>query len=246
MGWRSDAAHWSKLHKTALLLAALATPLVISVHSVVGLDFAISNVPGWHHTIFPPYFVAGAVFSGLAMVLIVGVLMRKGLGLEELITADHLDKAAVLMLVTGLLVTYGYTAETFGAWYKGDVHEVLLVVERATGPYAVFYWGMIFFNCVLIQLLWFPKLRRNLTLLVVICIGVLIGMWLERYVIVSISLTYSYLPPVWELFRFNWFDLLTVFSPFGFFFAQFFLFMRFFPVLPISEVQQVAIAEGKE
>ncbi|MGF1507637.1 MAG: NrfD/PsrC family molybdoenzyme membrane anchor subunit [Anaerolineae bacterium] len=246
MGWRGDARHWERLHKTAFLLAVLATPLVISVHSVVGLDFAISNLPGWHHSIFPPYFVAGAVFSGLAMVLIVSIALREAMGLQELISREDIDKAAKLMFVTGLLVAYGYAAETFGAFYKGDIHELLVVVERAVGPYAPFFWGMIFFNVVVIQLLWFKRIRQNLGILFLICVGILIGMWLERFVIVSISLTYSYMPSIWDLFRFNVWDIMTLFAPFGFFFAQFFLFIRFFPVLPISETQQLAIAESRE
>ncbi|NDJ54738.1 MAG: polysulfide reductase NrfD [Chloroflexi bacterium] len=242
LGWRSDSNHWERLHKTAYILAALATPLVISVHSVVGLDFAIGNLPGWHHSIFPPYFVAGAIFSGLAMTVIVGIVLRSGYeGLKDFITMDHIDKALKLMLITGLLVTYGYMAETFGGWYKADAFELPLIIERAIGPYAPFYLAMLFFNCILIQLLWFKPVRKNIALILVICVGILIGMWLERFVIVSVSLSYTYLAPTWEVFNFTFWDILTIFGPFGFFFAQFLVFIRFLPSLPISETQQHAV-----
>lgn len=245
LGWNGDASHWQRLHRGTLLLAAIATPLVVSVHSVVGLDFAVGNLPGWHHTIFPPYFVAGAIFCGLAMMIIVGIGLRAGYKqLENLITRNHIDNAAKLMLVTGLLVCYGYAAEFFGAFYKGDIYEVLLTINRATGPYAPLFWGMIFFNCIAIQALWFKRIRQNLGLLVLVCLGVLVGMWLERWVIVTISLSYPYSSSMWSLYDMTVWDVLTIISPFGFFLVQFFLFIRFFPVMPIAETQQVAVEEN--
>ncbi|NDJ59790.1 MAG: polysulfide reductase NrfD [Chloroflexi bacterium] len=246
MGWRGDSTHWVRLRKTAYLLAALATPLVISVHSIIGLDFAITNVPGWHHTVFPPYFVAGAVFAGFAMVLIFAIALRSLFNLQNLITLKHIDWASRFMLVTGLMVGYGYAVEVFGAFYAGHTGEVLLTVERTFGPYGLAYWGMILFNVVIIQLLWFKSVRRNLPLLVLICIGVLIGMWLERFVIISISLGYGHMVSMWDQWHPTLTDWLTIFSPFGLFLTAMFLFIRFFPVMPMYEVQEVAHEEGWE
>jgi len=246
MGWRGDAGHWEGLHKTSYILAAIATPLVISVHSIVGLDFAISIAPGWHHTIFPPFFVGGAIFSGLAMVIIFATLLRSGFNMQRLIPLKHLDNAAKLMLVTGLIVVYGYIIETFGAWYTGEPHEWALVVNRALGPYAPTFWGMIIFNGVVIQALWFKRVRRNPTLLILISLSVLIGMWLERWVIVPVSLSYTYLPGTWEIFNVTIWDILTLISPFGLFFTAMFVFIRILPVLPIHETQAVAVEESRE
>jgi len=244
MGWRGDSRHWAALHKTTYILAAIATPLVISVHSIVGLDFAVALVPGWHHTIFPPFFVAGAIFSGLAMVIIFAALMRSGFGIQDLITDWHLDAAAKLMLVTGLIVVYGYFVETFAAWYASKEAEWLLVAERALGPYAPAYWAMIIFNGLVIQLLWFKRIRRNVTALILISLCVLIGMWLERFVIVPMSLSFPYLQSMWQQFNWGFWDIITVISPFGLFLTPMFLFMRFVPVVPISEMQQVAVEES--
>jgi Ni/Fe-hydrogenase subunit HybB-like protein len=242
LGWRGDARHWEGLHKAAYLLAALATPLVISVHSIVGLDFAIGTLPGWHHTIIPPFFVGGAIFSGLAMMIIFGVILRAGFKMHDLINDDHMDKAAKLMLLTGLIVTYGYLVEWFGAFYKGDPNEVALTLARAFGPYGLVYWAMIFFNSVVIQLLWFKQVRRNMNYLVLISVGVLIGMWIERFIIVPVSLSYGYTTTSWALFNPGIWDVLTVVGSFGLFFSAMFVFIRFFPVVPIHETQQ-ALAE---
>jgi Ni/Fe-hydrogenase subunit HybB-like protein len=244
MGWRGESSHWERLHSVSYILAALATPLVISVHSIVGLDFAISNVGGWHHTIFPPYFVAGAVFAGFAMVIIAAVGLRVQFKLQHLITMEHIDNAAKFVLITGSLVGYGYLMEVFGAWYGGHTAEVLVAVNRAVGPYAPVYVGMIFFNVIFIQLLWFKSIRRNTTWLVVICIGVLIGMWLERFVIIPVSLSYGNSVAMWEFYVPTITDWLTIISPFGLFLAPFFLFIRFFPVLPMFEMQQIHYEEG--
>jgi molybdopterin-containing oxidoreductase family membrane subunit len=246
MGWRGDSAHWERLQKASYILAALATPLVISVHSIIGLDFAISNVPGWHHTIFPPYFVGGAIFSGFAMVILVALMLRSGFGMQKLITENHLDNAAKFMLATGLIVAYGYAVEVFGAWFTGHIGEVLVTIERATGPYGTLYWLMIFFNNILIQLLWFKRIRRNVTLLAIISVGVLIGMWLERFIIIAVSLAYNHSVSMWEQWHPTIYDVLTIVSPFGLFLTLLFLFIRFVPVLPIYEVQQIDHQEGWE
>ncbi len=243
MGWRGDSKHWSGLHKVSFLLAALAAPLVISVHSIVGLDFAIGNLPGWHHTIFPPFFVAGAVYSGFAMVLIFGVILRSGFGMQKLIRLEHLDNAAKVMLLTGLLVTYGYMVETFGAWYKGDIDEVRLVLERTFGHYSPAFWGMIIFNGVIIQAFWFKRVRRNPNALVIVSICVLIGMWLERFIIVPVSLSYPFMENMSGLFDLNIWDIITVISPFGLFLTLMFLFIRFVPVLPIAEYQAMELEQ---
>jgi molybdopterin-containing oxidoreductase family membrane subunit len=246
MGWRGESRSWDRLHRVSYILAALATPLVVSVHSIVGLDFAIGNLPGWHHTVFPPYFVAGAVFSGFAMVVIVGVMLRSGFNLQHIITMNHIDNAAKFLLVTGLLVGYGYSVEIFGAWYGGHTGEVMLTIERALGPYALAYWAMIFFNVILVQLLWFKSIRRNIPVLLIICVGILIGMWLERFVIIAVSLSYTHLVSMWEQWRPTAVDWLTIISPFGLFFTGVFLFIRFFPVVPMFEIEQVTDEEGWE
>ncbi|NDJ84937.1 MAG: polysulfide reductase NrfD [Chloroflexi bacterium] len=243
MGWRGDAFHWEGLTKTAFFLAVLATPLVISVHSIVGLDFAISNLPGWHHTIFPPFFVAGAIFSGMAMVLLFAALLRSGFKMQGIITDEHLNKASILLLITGLIVVYGYIIETFGAWFSGDTHEWALVVERSLGTFAPAFWGMIIFNGVVIQLLWFKSIRTNPTALVFISIAVLVGMWLERFVIVPVSLSYPFLEGMWDPFSFTIWDILTIISPFGLFLTPMFLFIRFLPTVSIAETQAVAVEE---
>jgi Ni/Fe-hydrogenase subunit HybB-like protein len=243
-GWRGDSAHWERLHNSAYMFAAIATPLVISVHSIVGLDFAIALTPGWHHTIFPPYFVAGAVFSGFAAVIIIAVGLRRAFNWQEVITIDHLENAAKFVLVTGLMVTYGYSIEWFGAWYLNHEMEWILTIQRAFGqPYLLFYWSMIFFNVIAIQALWFKRVRRNIPLLVTICVGVLIGMWLERFVIVTISLSYSYLPSGQEYFQPTIWDWLTTLGPFGLFATLLLLFIRILPSIPMYEAELLASEE---
>ncbi|MEO1166513.1 MAG: NrfD/PsrC family molybdoenzyme membrane anchor subunit, partial [Chloroflexota bacterium] len=239
MGWRGESKHWQRLHRVAYLLAALATPLVISVHSIIGFDFAITQLPGWHHTVFPPYFVGGALFAGFAMVCIVATMMRQYPGMKSVITLDHIENAAKFVLATSLVVGYGYLAEVYTAWYAGHIGEVLLSIERALGPYAATYWVMIFFNVVLTQLLWFKSVRRNLGLLVVICIGVTIGMWLERFVIISLSMSYGHMVSMWEGWVPTFWDWMTIITPFGLFFTLFFLFIRFVPSLAMFEVVEI-------
>lgn len=247
MGWRGDSSHWERLRRVSQVLAALATPLVISVHSIIGMDFAIGNVPGWHHTIFPPYFVGGAVFGGFAMVLLGAIALRSQYKMENLITLRHIDHAAKFVLMTGLVVTYGYVIEIFGAWWGGHSGEQLTVWNRMfEPPYRLGYWAMILFNSVAIQFLWFKRVRRNLTALVLICIGVTIGMWLERFILFSVSLSYNHMVSMWEVWSPTLWDWLTIFSPFGLFGTLFFLFIRFFPVLPMFEIQEVDHEEGWE
>ncbi|NJL94071.1 MAG: polysulfide reductase NrfD [Anaerolineae bacterium] len=244
LGWRGDAHHWQGLHRTAFFLAAIATPLVISVHSVVGLDFAISQLPGWHHTIFPPFFVAGAIFSGLAMVMLFAALFRSAYKMQTIITDEHMNKAGILMLITGLLVTYGYLIEIFGAWFSGDTYEWAYSVERVLGPLGWSFWGMMIFNAVVVQLLWFRSVRTNPTAMVLISLAILVGMWLERFVIIPVSLSYPFLENMWDPFTFGIWDILTVISPFGLFLTAMFLFIRFVPVIPIAETQATMIEEA--
>jgi len=244
MGWRGESRHWQALHKTSYALAALATPLVISVHSIVGLDFAIAIAPGWHHTLFPPFFVAGAIFSGLAMVIIFATILRSGFGMQKLITTWHLEAAAKLMLTAGLLVCYGYLIENISAYIVGHDYEVDLLFARLFGDYAISYWFMIFCNAIVIQLLWFKRIRTNPTALVIISLFVLIGMWLERYIIIPVSLSYPYGETMWSIFNMGFWDILTIVSPFGLFLTATFLFIRFLPVVPINEAQQVAIEDA--
>src|SRR5579884_2770045 len=197
MGWRGSARHWKRYETAYFLLAGLATPLVVSVHTVVSFDFSIAMLPGWHSTIFPPYFVAGAIFSGFAMVLTLAIPIRAAFGLKDLITMRHLQNMAKVMLATGLIVAYGYFFEAFMAWYSGDVFEMFQFKNRATGPLGAFYWMLITCNIVLPQSLWFRKVRSSPVILWIVSIIVNIGMWLERFVIVVISLHRDFLPSSW-------------------------------------------------
>src|SRR5229473_7181755 len=197
MGWRGSAHHWHRYETAYLLLAGLATPLVVSVHTVVSFDFATGIVPGWHTTIFPPYFVAGAIYSGFAMVLTLAIPMRKAYGLEGFITLRHLEQMAKVMLATGLIVAYGYFIEFFMAFYSGNKFDVFLAKQRLHGPYAPFYYALILCNILTPQLLWFKKVRRNIPALFVMSLIINTGMWLERFVIVVISLTRDFMPSAW-------------------------------------------------
>jgi len=243
MGWRGDAAHWERYNTATFLLAALATPLVISVHSIVAMDFAVSLVVGWHHTIFPPYFVAGAVFSGLAMVLVIAIPLRSALKLQDLITIDHINNAGKLMLVTGLLVAYGYAMEIFAPWYTGHEEEWFVVVSRAIGPYAPYFWLMILCNVVAAQLFWFRQVRTNLNVMFGLSLVVLVGMWLERFVIIAISLFDARLPSMRNLFIPATWDWITVIAPFGLFLTLMYLFIRLLPLIPMFETQEL-LKEG--
>jgi Ni/Fe-hydrogenase subunit HybB-like protein len=237
MGWRGSARHWSIYETASLLLAGLATPLVLSVHTVVSFDFTIAIVPGWHSTFFPPYFVAGAIYSGFAMVLALAIPLRAAYGLQGLITDRHLENSAKVMLATGLIVAYAYIMETFMAWYSGSIYEQQAFWNRMTGPYAFEYWFLISCNVIAPNLLWFKKFRSSPTLLFISSIVVLIGMWLERFMIIVSSLAQDYVPSSWSLFRPTRWDWATYWGTIGFFLVLFFLFIRALPMISIFEVR---------
>jgi len=244
LGWRGSARHWHRYETAYLLLAGLSTPLVVSVHSVVSFDFAVSVLPGWHTTIFPPYFVAGAIYSGFAMVLTLAIPMRVIYGLEDFITMRHLQNMAKVMLLTGLIVAYGYTIEAFMAWYGGNAYEGFMIWNRMTGPYAPQYWALIFCNVAVPQLLWFKKVRTNVPTLFVISIIVNIGMWLERFIIIVTSLHRDFLPSSWGMFRPTIWDWSTYVGTIGLFLTLFFLFVRLLPVISIFEMRTI-VPEAK-
>ena len=237
MGWRGSARHWHRYETAYLLLAGLATPLVVSVHTVVSFDFAVSILPGWHSTIFPPYFVAGALFSGFAMVLTLAIPVRYFYGLEDFITLRHLQNMAKILLATGLIVTYGYVMEGFMAWYGGNGFERYVAVNRLFGPYAPCYWTLIACNCLVPQLLWISRFRNNVPLLFVISILVNIGMWMERFIIVITSLHRDFLPGSWGMYMPTFWDWATLFGSIGLFLCLLFLFVRFLPMISISEMR---------
>ena len=237
MGWRGSARHWHRYETAYLLLAGLATPLVVSVHTIVSFDFAVSVMPGWHTTIFPPYFVAGAIYSGFAMVLTLAIPIRAIYGLEDFITMRHLHNMAKIMLATGLIVAYGYMIEAFTAWYSGNPNEMFMILNRMRGPYAPFYWSLIACNVVLPQLLWVRSVRNSPLGLWVVSIIVNIGMWLERFIIIVTSLHRDFLPSSWGMFHPTRWDFMTFFGTIGLFLALLFLFVRFLPVISIFEMR---------
>ena len=237
MGWRGSARHWSIYETASLLLAGLATPLVLSVHTVVSFDFTIAIVPGWHSTFFPPYFVAGAIYSGFAMVLVLAIPLRAVYGLKGLITDRHLDNCGKVMLATGLIVAYAYIMETFTAWYSGNVYEEAAIWHRMTGPYAVTYWFLITCNIVAPQMLWFKRIRGNSITLFIASVIVLIGMWLERYIIIVSSLAQDFVPSSWGIFSATRWDWFTFVGTIGLFTFLFFLFIRLLPMISIFEVR---------
>lgn len=239
LGWRGSSRHWHRHEIAYLLLAALATPLVLSVHSVVSFDFAISQLPGWHTTIFPPYFVAGAIFSGFAMVVTLAVPARLYFGLENLITLRHLENMNKIILVTGMMVGYAYGMEFFIAWYGGNNYEFFAFLNRAMGNYAWAYWIMVSCNVIAPQFFWFKTFRQNQLLMVIVCIFVNIGMWFERYVIVITSLSRDYIPSSWGYFSPTWVDIGMLIGSFGIFFTLFLLFCRYLPMVAISEVKSI-------
>jgi len=240
LGWRGSARHWSRYKSAYMLLAALATPLVVSVHTVVSLDFAASVIPGWHATIFPPYFVAGAIFSGFAMVVTLCVPLRSWYGLKDFITDRHLDNMAKIMLATGMVVGYGYATELFIAWYSNNPYEEFLLLNaRPFGTYSNAWRFMFFCNVGIPQLLWFPAIRRNAGLLWVISIFVNIGMWLERYVIVITSLSQDFLPSSWADYSATKWDVATYVGTIGLFTFLIFLFVRVLPAIAISEMREL-------
>jgi Ni/Fe-hydrogenase subunit HybB-like protein len=246
LGWRGSATHWQRYQTAYLLLAGLATPLVVSVHTIVSLDFAASIVPGWHSTIFPPYFVAGAIFSGFAMVLTLAIPLRKVYGLEGFVTPRHLENMAKVMLATGLIVAYSYLTEGFMAWYGGNRYEEYVLLNRLRGPYAPLFWLLIFCNMIVPQALWFKSVRRNTIALFVIAIIVNIGMWLERFIIVVTSLHRDYLPSSWEMYYPTVWDWGLYLGTIGFFFALFFLFIRLLPMISIFEMRELVAEQGHD
>jgi Ni/Fe-hydrogenase subunit HybB-like protein len=239
MGWRNSARHWHRYETAYLLLAGLATPLVISVHSVVSFDFAVGIVPGWHTTIFPPYFVAGAVYSGFAMVLTLVIPTRKIFHLENFVTTRHLDYMGRVMLATGLIVGYGYAMEAFMAYYSGNQFESFVTLNRMFGPYAPGYWLLITCNIVIVQSLWSKKVRTNPVPLFIVSIFVNIGMWLERFIIVVTSLHRDFLPSSWGMYYPTFWDWALFIGTIGLFLALMFLFIRLMPMISIFEVKHL-------
>ncbi len=239
MGWRGSNRQWLRYERAYLLLAALATPLVLSVHSVVSFDFAVSQLPGWHTTIFPPYFVAGAIFSGFAMVMTLIIPARQFFGLKEIITPRHLDNMAKIVLATGSMVGYAYAMEFFIAWYGGNLYERFAFVGRALGPYAWAYWIMVSCNVLAPQLFWFKAFRRRVYLMLAVCVLVNVGMWFERFVITVTSLSADFLPSSWGYYKPTIVDVQTFAGSFGLFFTLFLLFCRYLPMVAMAEVKSV-------
>ena len=239
LGWRGSHRHWLNYEKAYQIFAGLSTPLVLSVHTIVSFDFAVSIVPGWHTTIFPPYFVAGAVFSGFAMVVTLMVMARKFLGLENLITLHHLENMNKIILATGSIVGYAYGVEFFTAWYSGNPYEKFVFLNRAFGPYSWAYWTMVSCNVIFPQLFWFKKVRTSVPMMFVISIFVNIGMWFERFVIVVTSLHRDYIPSSWTYFKPSLFDISTFIGSFGLFFTMLLLFVRYLPMVAIGEVKSI-------
>lgn len=239
LGWRGSARQWHRYERAYLLLAALATPLVLSVHSVVSFDFAVSQLPGWHTTIFPPYFVAGAIFSGFAMVVTLAVPARTIFGLEEIITIRHLENMNKVILATGMIVGYAYAMEFFMAWYGANPYEEFTFINRALGPYWWAYWIMVSCNVITPQFFWIKKFRTNLVAMWILSIFVNIGMWFERFVITITSLSRDFLPSSWGYFSPTWVDICMFIGSFGLFFTFFLLFLKWLPMVAIAEVKAI-------
>ena len=239
LGWRGSARHWHRYEQAYYLLAALATPLVVSVHSVVSTDFAVGIVAGWHETIFPPYFVAGALFSGFAMVLTIAIPLRVFYGLQDFVTLRHLDIMAKFMLVTGLVVDYSYVIEHFIGWYSGNEWELALLSHRAFGPYALWYWLVLVCNIGVAQLLWFKRVRTTSIVLFLVSIVINFGMWLERFMIVVGSLERDFLPSSWGVYSPTIWDWSFLLGTFGLFGSLMFLFIRLLPVIPAFEMRRM-------
>ncbi len=240
LGWRGDLQHWKHYRFVYLILGGIATPLVLSVHTNVSFDFAIAQLPGWHSSIFPPYFVAGAIYSGFAMVLQLLVPARRVFKLHDVITKNHLDNMGKMLLVTGWVVTYTYMVEPFLAWYGGNVYEkYVLLHDRPLGPYSWVYWGVIFCNCVVVQLLWVRRLRTSALALFVVSCFVQLGMWSERFMLIVTSLHRDFLPSAWRIYTPTWVDWTILFGTCSFFLFLFLLFLRTIPFIPISETKEM-------
>ncbi|MCC7265050.1 MAG: polysulfide reductase NrfD [Candidatus Latescibacteria bacterium] len=237
LGWRNSAAHWHRYEMASLLLAGLSTPLVLSVHRIVSFDFSTSLIPGWHTTLFPPSCVAGAVFAGFAMVLTLGIPIRKIYGLEQIITERHLNNMAKVMLATGLIVAYGYFMEAFMAWYSASSWEQFMMKNRQSGPYGGYYWMLILCNCIVPQLLWSKRCRLSTTWLMIVSMFINVGMWLERFVIVVTSLHRDFMPSSWAMYSPTKWDWSLYIGTFGIFFTLFFLFIRVLPMIAIAEIR---------
>lgn len=245
LGWRGEARHWARYQSAYLLLAGLATPLVVSVHTIVSLDFAVGNTPGYHSTIFPPYFVAGALFSGFAMVLTLAIPLRAAFGLQDFITRRHLANAAKVLLATSWLVAYGYLAEIFTAFYSGDRYEIYMTLNRWTGPYAPVYWSMLTCNILLPQLLWWRRMRGSALALFLLSLVINAGMWMERFLIVVSSLHRDFLPSSWGMFYPTRWDWITLFGSIALFVWLFLLFVRFLPLISMAEMRELVRDSAK-
>ncbi len=239
LGWRGSNRQWHRYERAYLLLAALATPLVLSVHSVVSFDFAVSQLPGWHTTIFPPYFVAGAIFGGFAMVLFLMVPAREFFGLKDLVTMRHIENMNKILLATGMMVGYAYSVELFISWYSGSYYERFAFINRALGPYSWAYFSMIFCNVVSPQVFWFKWARTNVWVTWIVSILVTIGMWFERFVIIVTSLARDFLPANWGIFKPTWVDIMMFAGTFGLFLTFFLLFCRYLPMIAVAEIKGV-------
>ena len=244
-GWSGNAKAWNRFEQVSLVLAGLATPLVFSVHSIVSMDFATSVIPGWHTTIFPPYFVAGAVFSGFAMVQTLLLVMRKAMSLENYIHTKHIEYMNIVIMVTGSIVGVAYLSELFISWYSGVQYEQYAFINRFSGPYWWAYWSMMTCNVISPQLMWFKKLRTSLVFTFIISIVVNIGMWFERFVIIVTSLHRDYIPSSWTMFHPTWVDIGVFIGTIGIFFVLFLLFSRYFPVLALNEVKTILKSSGE-
>ncbi len=243
LGWVGNARTWLRYEKASLLLAGLATPLVVSVHTIVSFDFATSVIPGWHTTIFPPYFVAGAIFSGFAMVITLLVIARKTMSLERYITDNHLDNMAKVILATGMIVGFAYLTEVFIAWYSGNLYERFTFYNRAFGPYALPYWIMVFCNVVTPQIFWFKRFRRHALILFIASLLVNVGMWFERFNIIVTSLSRDFLPSSWSHYSLTSIEWSILIGSFGLFFTLFLLFIRVAPVIAFHEVKHTLVEE---
>jgi Ni/Fe-hydrogenase subunit HybB-like protein len=246
LGWRGEARHWARYETAYLLLAGLATPLVVSVHTIVSLDFAIGNTPGYHSTIFPPYFVAGALFSGFAMVLTLAIPLRRFFKLQDFITEKHLANAAKVLLATSWLVAYGYASEIFTSFYSGDQFEQYMTINRWIGPYAPVYWSMLVCNILVPQLLWWRSVRHRVWLLFVLSLIVNLGMWMERFLIVVSSLHRDFLPSSWGMFYPTVWDWTFLFGSIALFIWLFLLFVRFLPAISITEMRKLVRETSEE
>ncbi len=247
LGWRGSTRNWSNYEMTYMLLAGLATPLVLSVHTIVSFDFAVSGLPGWHTTIFPPYFVAGAIFSGFGMVITLLTLLRIAYpAFKNYVTIDHMEVMNKIIMTTGMMVGYAYASEFFIAWYSGMEVEQYAFVNRAFGPYWWSYWIMVSCNVFIPQIFWFKKARRSIPVMFVVSIFVNIGMWFERFVIVVTSLHRDFLPSSWHMYQWSWFDTAILVGSFGMFFTLFLLYLRVAPAISIAEVKPVLHVGKKE